>query len=85
MQHAESIHYSENFEKEPLSRHGLQPYEIEEIEGEFVACLPVAGTRGVKGKKDSVTAYAEIGFSSEEEAHKAVTEARKDLGLDALN
>ena len=82
--HSEQIAYSEQPEKLPVSLHGLEPYEIKLIDGAFVACLPIAGTKNAKGESSAMV-YGEISFSSEEEAHTAVAEARKDLGLDGLN
>ncbi len=80
----EQIAYSEQLEKEPVSVHGLEPYEIKQIDGVFVACLPIAGTKNTKGES-AATVYGEISFTSEEEAFQAVAEARKDLGIAGLN
>jgi hypothetical protein len=82
--HGEQIAYSEQPEKPPVSLHGLEPYEIKKIDGAFVACLPIAGTKNAKGESSAIV-YGEISFGSEDEAYRAVAEARKDLGLDALN
>jgi 2',3'-cyclic-nucleotide 2'-phosphodiesterase (5'-nucleotidase family) len=85
MPHSESIAYSEKPEKPFMSLHGLEPYEIKEVDGEFVACLPIIGSQNAK-EENFAEVFGEINFSSEEEAFRAVAEARKDLvGLDLLN
>jgi hypothetical protein len=82
--HGESIAFSEQPEKPPMSFHGLEPYEIKHIDGAFVACLPIAGIKNAKNEPSAMV-YGEISFPSQEEAYTAVAEARKDLGLDLLN
>ena len=81
MPYGEKISYQEQPEKTSL---GLKPYEIKENGGEFVACLPIAGTKDSKGKAIA-TAYAELPFATEDEAYTAVAAAQKDLGIERGN
>ena len=61
--HGESIAFSEQPEKPPMSFHGLEPYEIKHIDGAFVACLPIAGIKNAKNEPSAMV-YGEISFPS---------------------
>ncbi len=76
--------FHEAVPNEPFIRPALQPYEIKRRDGNFVACLPVAGRVDASGKARAEV-FSEKVFDTEEEAYQAVAEARKAFELAQLN